>query len=202
MFANYANVQYDCLLFDNKEHVRIATLPGMWERTVTVGSAGSKFPCSRNLHCGSHKLIPHPESFSATGWRIGWLIGPPTIIQPTLAASTRIVFCTNSPLQEAAAAGLEQASKNGYWEKQIKEYAERREVIVDAFKRLGMKFTLPEGTYFILLVRRFDVELWYSSANIQRCFRSQDISDVKFPEDYPFPASVQGRGRDFKYAVL
>ena len=35
--------QYDCLVFDNKEHIRIATLPGMWERTVTVGSAGSEF---------------------------------------------------------------------------------------------------------------------------------------------------------------
>lgn len=147
---------YDCLVFDKKEHVRIATLPGMWERTVTVGSAG--------------------KSFAATGWRIGWLVGPQSIIQPTLAASTRIVFCSNSPLQEAAASGLEQASKNGYWEKQVQEYEERRDVIVDAFKKLGMKFTLPEGTYFILL----------------------DISDVKFPEDYPFPPSVQGRGRDFK----
>jgi kynurenine aminotransferase len=36
--------QYDCMVFDNKEHIRIATLPGMWERTVTVGSAGSEFP--------------------------------------------------------------------------------------------------------------------------------------------------------------
>ncbi len=36
--------QYDSLVFDNKEHVRFATLPGMWERTVTVGSAGSEFP--------------------------------------------------------------------------------------------------------------------------------------------------------------
>ena len=36
-------IQYDCLVFDGEEHVRIATLPGMWERTVTVGSAGSEF---------------------------------------------------------------------------------------------------------------------------------------------------------------
>ncbi len=36
--------QYDCLVFDNKEHVRIATLPGMWDRTVTVESAGSESP--------------------------------------------------------------------------------------------------------------------------------------------------------------
>jgi aspartate/methionine/tyrosine aminotransferase len=43
--------QYDCLTYDGKEHVRIAALPGMWERTLTVGSAG--------------------KSFAATGWRVG-----------------------------------------------------------------------------------------------------------------------------------
>jgi kynurenine aminotransferase len=92
------------------------------------------------------------EAFAATGWRVGWLIGPPSIIKPTLAASTRIVFCTNSPLQEAAAAGLEQAKMNGFFEKQTEEYIERRHTLVSAFDKLGMMYTLPEGTYFILLV--------------------------------------------------
>ncbi|KAI0049651.1 PLP-dependent transferase [Auriscalpium vulgare] len=147
---------YDCLLFDNKEHVRIATLPGMWDRTVTVGSAG--------------------KSFAATGWRVGWLIGPPSIITPTLAASTRIVFCTNSPLQEAVASGLEQVNQHHFFETQVKEYEERRDVLLSAFDKLGVKYTLPEGTYFVLL----------------------DISNVAFPVDYPFPQSVEGRGRDFK----
>ncbi|KAJ7667902.1 1-aminocyclopropane-1-carboxylate synthase 1 [Mycena polygramma] len=147
---------YDCLTYDGKEHVRIANLPGMWDRTVTVGSAG--------------------KAFAATGWRVGWLIGPPSIIRPTLAATTRIVFCTNSPLQEAAAAGLEQADKRGYFETQRAEYAERRAIITDAFDKLGLTYTLPEGTYFVLL----------------------DVSNVKFPDDYPFPQSVLGRGRDFR----
>ncbi|KAF4602206.1 hypothetical protein EYR40_005410 [Pleurotus pulmonarius] len=147
---------YDCLVFDGKEHVRIANLPGMWDRTVTVGSAG--------------------KAFAATGWRVGWLIGPASIIQPTLAATTRIVFCTNSPLQEAAASGLEQAKERKYFEIQRAEYAERRKILVDVFDQLGLKYTLPEGSYFILL----------------------DISNVKFPDDYPFPQSVLGRGRDFR----
>ncbi|KAH6915312.1 PLP-dependent transferase [Coprinopsis sp. MPI-PUGE-AT-0042] len=147
---------YDCLVFDDKEHVRIATLPGMWDRTVTVGSAG--------------------KAFAATGWRIGWLMGPPSIIQPTLAATTRIVFCSNSPLQEAAAAGLEQAKKRRFFETQLQEYTERRTILCNAFDKLGLKYSLPEGSYFVLL----------------------DISNVKFPDDYPFPKSVLGRGRDFK----
>ncbi|PCH41280.1 PLP-dependent transferase [Wolfiporia cocos MD-104 SS10] len=147
---------YDFLVFDGKEHVRIATLPGMWDRTVTVGSAG--------------------KLFSATGWRVGWLIGPASIIRPTLAATTRIVFCTNSPLQEAAAAGLEQVKERGYLQQTVKEYDERRLTLTAAFDRLGMTYSQPEGSYFVLL----------------------DISSVKWPDDYPFPKSLHGRGRDFK----
>ncbi|KIM90664.1 hypothetical protein PILCRDRAFT_811118 [Piloderma croceum F 1598] len=151
-----ADEVYDCLVFDDNEHVRFATLPGMWDRTVTAMSAG--------------------KAFSATGWRVGWLVGPPSIIMPTLAASTRIVFCTNSPLQEAVAAGLEQAKTRGFFEQQTKEYLERRATIVSAFDKLGIKYTQPEGAYFIML----------------------DISGIKIPDNYPFPASLNGRGRDFK----
>lgn len=90
--------------------------------------------------------------FAATGWRIGWLIGPSWIMQPTLAATTRIVFCSNSPMQEAVAAGLEQMEKRKFLETQREEYYARRQVLVDAFDKIGMRYTLPEGTYFLLLV--------------------------------------------------
>ncbi|KAF8623427.1 hypothetical protein AX15_006369 [Amanita polypyramis BW_CC] len=149
---------YDSLVYAGKEHVRIATLPGMWERTVTVGSAG--------------------KAFAATGWRVGWLIGPPSIIKPTLAATTRIVFCTNSPLQEAAACGLELAREHKFFETQVADYTERRAILLEAFDKLGLKYTLPEGTYFILL----------------------DVSKVKIPDDYPYPPTILDRGRDFKVA--
>lgn len=90
--------------------------------------------------------------FAATGWRVGWLIGPPDLIRPTLAATTRIVFATNSPLQEAAAAGLEQAKERGYFEATREAYEERRNVLVKAFDQLGLPYSLPEGSYFCLLV--------------------------------------------------
>ncbi|EIW56993.1 PLP-dependent transferase [Trametes versicolor FP-101664 SS1] len=149
---------YESLVFDGREHVRFATLPGMWERTITVGSAG--------------------KLFAATGWRVGWLIGPPALIGPTSAATTRIVFCTNSPMQEAAAAGFEQARERGFFETQLREYTERRAVLVDAFERLGLEYAWPEGSYFVLL----------------------NISRVRWPEYYTFPATLKGRGRDFKAA--
>jgi len=149
---------YDCTVFDGREHVRIATLPGMWERTITVGSAGKSFAC--------------------TGWRVGWLVGSDTLLRPALAASTRIVFCANTPMQEAAAAGLEQAAERKYFETQQAEYQERRDTFLPYLDKLGLQYTRPQGTYFVLL----------------------DISDVDVPEDYPFPPSLDGRGRDFKAA--
>jgi aspartate/methionine/tyrosine aminotransferase len=86
------------------------------------------------------------------------------------------VFASNSPLQEAVAAGLEQAKELNFFEKQTQEYLERRDVLIDAFKRLGFPYTMTEGTYFTLL----------------------DISRIKIPEDFEFPEAIQGRGRDFK----
>lgn len=137
----------------------------------------------------------YPEAFAATGWRVGWLIGPPHIIRPTLAACTRIIFCTNSPLQEAAAAGLEQAKDRKYFEIQAQEYVDRRDVLVRAFDKLGLKYTLPQGSYFILLVSTrhpfsygfYDAYSWL-----------QDISKLKIPQDFHFPDTLDGRGKDFK----
>jgi len=123
----------------------------MWDRTVTVWSAGSKPFQVFCWHRHSTFSIT-VEAFAATGWRVGWLVGPKSIIEPTLAATTRIVFCTNSPLQEATAAGLEQANQRQFFEDQVKEYAERRSILCEAFDRLGLKYSLPEGTYFVLLV--------------------------------------------------
>ena len=106
--------------------------------------------------------------FAATGWRVGWLIGPPSIIQPTLAATTRIVFCSNSPLQEASAVGLEQAKKRGFLKKQLDEYTERRNILTAGFDKLGMKYTNPQGSYFVLLVRTASDPYYLTSSCVLR----------------------------------
>lgn len=138
------------LVFDDKKHIRFATLPGMWERTVTVGSAGSKFMVLS--FSVAHTYITLSESFNATGWRVGWLIGPAALLGPTLAATTRIVFCSVSPLQEAVAYGLEQMKERKFAEQQVREYTERRNVLCEGLSRAGIKYFLPEGSYFVLMV--------------------------------------------------
>jgi kynurenine aminotransferase len=78
------------------------------------------------------------KSFSATGWRVGWCVGPANLIQPLMAAHTRIVFCVNSPAQEAVATGLTEAMENGFFQKQVGEYESRRKALCEGLDKLGL----------------------------------------------------------------
>jgi N-succinyldiaminopimelate aminotransferase len=81
---------YEHLVFDG-EHVPLATLPGMAERTLTISSAG--------------------KTFSFTGWKIGWCSGPPELVRAVRAAKQFLTFAGGTPLQHAAAAGLRDAER-------------------------------------------------------------------------------------------
>ncbi|MCJ1309128.1 hypothetical protein MMC25_002783 [Agyrium rufum] len=136
---------------------RIATLsPEIAALTLTVGSAG--------------------KNFYATGWRVGWLIGPPNLIKYVAAAHTRICYSSVSPLQEAAAVGFEQADKEGFWEDSKKEMMSKMRRFCAVFDELGLPYSDPEGGYFVLA----------------------NLSKVKLPQDYKFPPHVADRPRDFK----
>ncbi|KAJ9475370.1 putative kynurenine--oxoglutarate transaminase BNA3 [Pseudozyma hubeiensis] len=125
-----ADEVYDCLTFDGQPHTRIASFAGMWDRTVTVGSAGKSFAC--------------------TGWRVGWLVGPDHLIAPARAVHTRITFAVNSSAQEGAAIGLEGAASEKFFDRQVQEYAERRRLLSQALDDIGLSYTVPHGGYFIM----------------------------------------------------
>lgn len=148
---------YDRL--DYKPQVRMAALSqDLADRTITIGSAGKTFGC--------------------TGWRVGWLIGHPELIKYCAAAHTRICFVANSPLQEATAVAFERADEEGYYETTCDEYKERRALLQDTFTELGLTFTVPDGSYFLLV----------------------NFSKVHIPEEFlkTVPESVtKGRAKDF-----
>lgn len=163
---------------------------------MTVGSAGSK---KRYLilywACPTYSL----EAFAATGWRVGWLIGPKWIMQPTLAATTRIVFCSNSPLQEAAAGGLEQVKERKFFETQCAEYIERRDILAAVFDELGLKYTLPEGGYFILLVGMHNMRFVphsYLITLFTGCIRTE------VPRGLSVPTECTRTGQGFQVSFL
>jgi len=127
------------------------------------------------IFCQQIAETRYPEAFAATGWRVGWLIGPPALTTATLAAHTKIVFCTNSPMQEAVALGLNHASDHHFFEEQLEAYVKRREALTSVFDKLGLSYTMPDGAYFVLV----------------------DMDRVKVPEGFPIPETCQGRGKDF-----
>lgn len=125
---------YDRLYYTT--FTRIATLsPEIFNLTLTVGSAG--------------------KNFYATGWRVGWLIGPDHLIKHVATAHTRICFCSVSPLQEAAAVGFEQADKMGFWEESRREMQGKLKRFTEVFDELGLPvrvhfFKTPQPLFLLL----------------------------------------------------
>lgn len=113
------------------EHTRIATLPGMWERTVTLGSAG--------------------KTFSVTGWKIGWAITSERLAHAIFMAHQWIPFAVATPLQEAVATALEVAGEHDYFNWLGQMYKGKRDFLLNTLRRVGLKPLTPQGSYFILV---------------------------------------------------
>lgn len=121
---------------------RIATISGMWDRTVTFGSGG--------------------KTFGVTGWRIGWIVGPEHLLKYILAIHARTVFTTPTPLQEAVAVGLETTCTEGndYFATARQEYQRRRDKAIRIFTDLGLPVAVPHGSYFFMVeTSKVQVEL-------------------------------------------
>ena len=117
---------YDRLYF--VPFTRIATIsPEIAAQTLTVGSAG--------------------KNFYATGWRVGWLIGPENLIKYVSAAHTRICFSSVSPLQEAAAVGFEKADEEGFWEQSKNEMQRKMKRFCEVFDELGLPVSPPHHSF-------------------------------------------------------
>jgi N-succinyldiaminopimelate aminotransferase len=123
-----ADEVYEHLIFKPAQHVPIATLPGMFERTVTVSSAG--------------------KLFSMTGWKIGWVYGSPDLVQGVLGAHQFVTFAVHHPSQEAIAYALN--LPDTYYETFQAMYAKKRQLILTALDGAGLKSYIPEGTYFVM----------------------------------------------------
>lgn len=110
------------------EHLRLATFPGMRERTVTLSSLG--------------------KSFSLTGWKTGWAIAPPELTAAVRAAHQFLTFTTPNPMQHAAAAAL--AAPDDYYAELVDGYRRKRDLLTRGLAELGFGVTIPEGAYYVL----------------------------------------------------
>lgn len=117
---------YEHLVYDGHEHVPIATLPGMAERTLTLSSIG--------------------KSFSFTGWKIGWATGPAELVAAVVAAKQWLTYVSGAPLQPAAALAL--AEHDAFPRALAVDLQERRDLLVAGLHAAGLPTSTPQGTYF------------------------------------------------------
>jgi N-succinyldiaminopimelate aminotransferase len=125
---------YEHLVFDGRRHVPLCTLPGMWDRTVSISSAG--------------------KTFSFTGWKVGWVTGPVELVDAVLAAKQWLTFTNAAPLQPAVAYALDH--EPAFYDALAKELEGKRDLLVAGLRELDMEVYLPEATYFVTTdVRRY-----------------------------------------------
>ncbi|NP_001155156.1 aminotransferase-like venom protein 2 isoform X1 [Nasonia vitripennis] len=116
----------------HKPHIRIASLPGMWERTVTIGSSS--------------------KSFSAAGFRVGWAYGPANILNHLKTVHERTADNAPTPIQAALAIGFEQEYRDfgkpdSFFAIHNREVQAKRDFMVEVFKKVGLRPIIPGGGY-------------------------------------------------------
>ena len=117
---------YEHLVFDGAEHVPVATLPGMAERTLTLSSVG--------------------KSWSFTGWKVGWASGPADLVAALTGAKQWLTYTSGAPLQPAVAHALDHEDA---WPRELaRDMQGRRDLLCAGLRDAGLEPRVPQGTYF------------------------------------------------------
>jgi aminotransferase len=124
----FADEIYEYILYVDRPHVSIATLPGMAERTVTISGLS--------------------KTFSVTGWRLGYCIAPPEVTSAVRKAHDFLTVGAPHPLQVAGAAAL--ALPDSYYHKLRDGYRRRRDLLLPYLRQAGFTFSEPEGAYYVM----------------------------------------------------
>jgi aminotransferase len=119
---------YEYILFDGVEHVPLASLDGMAERTVTINSVS--------------------KTYSVTGWRVGWAIAPPELTNGIRKVHDFLTVGAAAPLQEAAAEAL--GLPDVYYETLARDYRTRRDRFLPILRSAGFRCYVPRGAYYIM----------------------------------------------------
>ena len=118
---------YEHLLYDGRQHTPLATLPGMAERTLSISSSG--------------------KTFSATGWKIGWVCGPSELVSAVRAAKQFLTFVGGAPFQPAVAHALRHERD---WVRELRDGLQRkRDRLSQGLADAGLDPLASEGTYFV-----------------------------------------------------
>mmetsp|Transcript_28297 Transcript_28297/g.42259 ORF Transcript_28297/g.42259 Transcript_28297/m.42259 type:complete len:518 (+) Transcript_28297:51-1604(+) len=140
---------YEHIVFDKEKspHISIASLPGMYEHTLTLNSSGKTFSC--------------------TGWKVGWAVGPPHLTRAVTSVQQWVNFSAPTPNQDAIAMCLKKAwepyeGHDSYYAYLASEYKRKRDILIQTLNIAGITPIVPDGGFFIM----------------------GDTSSITFPEKY------------------
>jgi L-glutamine---4-(methylsulfanyl)-2-oxobutanoate aminotransferase len=120
---------YEHIVYAPHEHISFATLPGMFERTITCNSLS--------------------KTYSITGWRLGYVMASERVIEQARKVHDFLTVGAAAPLQEAAVSGLE--LPDSYYANFLQDYARKRELFLGYLRQTGLPFSEPEGAYYVLV---------------------------------------------------
>lgn len=149
---------YEWIFYKGNQHLRMATLPDMWDRCITIGSAG--------------------KTFSVTGWKLGWAYGPKELLHPLRMVHQNSVYTCPTPIQEAVAVGFEteisrMESPESYWKELPQMLEPKRDRMASFLSLVDMNPTVPEGGYFMI-------------ADFSKLAEKVDLSGETGTKDYKF----------------
>ena len=120
---------YEHMVYAPNHHVCMASLPGMYEHTITCNSLS--------------------KTYSITGWRLGYLIGPEDVVEGAKKVHDFLTVGAPAPLQEAAVTGLN--FPQSYYDDLLALYTAKRKRFLDGLDKIGLKHNIPQGTYFVMV---------------------------------------------------
>ena len=120
---------YEHLVYAPYSHTCMASLPGMYDHTITCNSLS--------------------KTFSITGWRLGYLIGSSVVVEAAKKVHDFLTVGAAAPLQEAAVTGLHFGEE--YYAELLELYTKKRDFLLDGLDRIGLKHNIPQGTYFVMI---------------------------------------------------
>jgi len=149
---------YEWVYYKGGEHIRMASFPDMWDRTITIGSVG--------------------KTFNVTGWKLGWAYVPERLLHPLRLLHQNTVYTCATPLQEAVAVGLETeiarfGTPASYWQELPEMLEPKRDRMASFLSSVSMNPTVPEGGYFMI-------------ADFSQLADKLDLSSETGTKDYKF----------------
>jgi N-succinyldiaminopimelate aminotransferase len=143
---------YEHITFDGTPHVPVATLPGMWDRTITISSGG--------------------KTFSATGWKVGWVVGPAEAVAAARTVKQYLTYVASGPFQPAIARALRLGDE--VYAGLSGSLQAKRDLLCEGLSAAGLQVSWPAGTYFVVA----DAAALGASDGLEFCRRLPELAGV------------------------